>query len=198
MAMNRPGDLLVESPGRFVARAVQFTNSPTNSPTTQLTNSPYSLYQQRSRARGSVLAPRRCAMKITLLADDAIRLEPVAGPMTIEAPSADMTYSPFHMLGSSLATCTFSVIQSWATHAKIPLDDLVTDVRWKFGEDPHRVSDIAVTFAWPSLPANRVAAARRVAELCTVHATLHHPPHVTIEPARDAAAAAAQPAGTAA
>ncbi len=138
-------------------------------------------------------------MKITLLADDAIRLEPVAGPMTIEAPSADMTYSPFHMLGSSLATCTFSVIQSWATHAKIPLDDLVIDVRWKFGEDPHRVSDIAVTFDWPSLPANRVAAARRVAELCTVHATLHHPPHVTIEPAaHDAAPAPAQPAGTAA
>ena len=137
-------------------------------------------------------------MKITLLADDAIRLEPVAGPMTIEAPSADMTYSPFHMLGSSLATCTFSVIQSWATHAKIPLDDLVIDVRWKFGEDPHRVSDIAVTFEWPSLPPNRVAAARRVAELCTVHATLHPPPHVTIEPAaREDAAPPSQPAGAA-
>jgi uncharacterized OsmC-like protein len=138
-------------------------------------------------------------MKITLLADDAIRLEPVAGPMTIEAPSADMTYSPFHMLGSSLATCTFSVIQSWATHAKIPLDDLVIEVRWQFGEDPHRVSDIAVTFDWPSLPPNRVAAARRVAELCTVHATLHHPPHISIEPAsREPTPAQAQPAGTAA
>jgi uncharacterized OsmC-like protein len=138
-------------------------------------------------------------MKITLLADDAIRLEPVAGPMTIEAPSADVTYSPFHMLGTSLATCTFSVIQSWATHAKIPVDDLVIDVRWQFGENPHRVSDIAVTFEWPSLPPNRVAAARRVAELCTVHATLHHPPHVTIEPvASHAAPATPQPAGTAA
>jgi uncharacterized OsmC-like protein len=139
-------------------------------------------------------------MKITLLADDAIRLEPVAGPMTIEAPSADVTYSPFHMLGTSLATCTFSVIQSWATHAKIPLGDLVIDVRWKFGEEPHRVSDIAVTFAWPSLPPNRVAAARRVAELCTIHATLHHPPHVTIEPAAvdTAPAPPRQPAGTAA
>ena len=68
-------------------------------------------------------------MKITLLADDAIRLEPVPGPMTIEAASADMTYSPFHMLASSLATCTFSVMESWATHAKIPLDDLVIEVR---------------------------------------------------------------------
>ena len=104
-------------------------------------------------------------MKITLLADDAIRLEPVAGPMTIEASSAEMVYSPFHMLASSLATCTFSVMESWASHAKIPLDDLIIDVRWKFGEEPHRVSDMAVTFDWKSLPPNRIAAARRVAEL---------------------------------
>ena len=102
-------------------------------------------------------------MKITLLADDAIRLEPVAGPMTIEASSAEMAYSPFHMLGSSLATCIFSVIHSWATHAKISVDDLVIDVRWTFGDEPHRVSDFAVTFDWKSLPPNRVAAARRVA-----------------------------------
>ena len=135
-------------------------------------------------------------MKITLLADDAIRLEPVAGPMTIEASSAEMAYSPFHMLGSSLATCIFSVINSWATHARIPVDDLVIDVRWTFGDEPHRVSDFAVTFDWKSLPANRVAAARRVAELCTVHATLHHPPHIAIEPAARAAGQAPQPAGS--
>ena len=138
-------------------------------------------------------------MKITLTSETSIRLEMMPGQLTIEAPTSDTMYSPFHMLGSSLATCTFSVIQSWASHAKIPLDDLVIVVRWKFGEEPHRVSDIAVTFDWPSLPPNRVAAARRVAELCTVHATLHHPPHITIEPAaRATAPAPAQPAGSAA
>jgi len=126
-------------------------------------------------------------MKITLIADDHIRLEPVPGAMTIEAASAEMTYSPFHMLASSLATCTFSVIESWASHAKLPLDDLTIDVRWKFGEDPHRVSDFDVAFAWPSLPANRVAAAKRVAELCTVHATLLHAPTITIAPATEVA-----------
>jgi len=135
-------------------------------------------------------------MKITLLADDAIRLEPVAGPMTIEASSAEMAYSPFHMLGSSLATCIFSVINSWATHAKIPVDDLVIDVKWTFGDEPHRVSDFAVTFDWKSLPSNRVAAARRVAELCTVHATLHHPPHISVEPVARPSAPIPQPAGS--
>jgi len=135
-------------------------------------------------------------MKITLLGDDAIRLEPVAGPMTIEASSAEMAYSPFHMLGSSLATCIFSVINSWATHAKIPVDDLVIDVKWTFGDEPHRVSDFAVTFDWKSLPPNRVAAARRVAELCTVHATLHHPPHISVEPVARPSAPIPQPAGS--
>ena len=135
-------------------------------------------------------------MKITLLADDAIRLEPVAGPMTIEASSAEMAYSPFHMLASSLATCIFSVINSWATHAKIPVDDLVIDVRWKFADEPHRVSDLDVAFDWKSLPPNRIAAARRVAELCTVHATLHHPPTISVEPATQPTAAAPQPAGS--
>ena len=125
-------------------------------------------------------------MKITLLADDAIRLEPVPGTLTIEAPTADMVYSPFHMLGSALATCVFSVIESWASHAKHRLDDLTIEVRWTFADDPHRVSAIAVSFDWPSLPANRIAAAKRVAELCTVHATLHHPPHISIEPSASA------------
>jgi uncharacterized OsmC-like protein len=136
-------------------------------------------------------------MKITLLSDDAIRLEPVAAPMTIEASSAEMVYSPFHMLASSLATCIFSVINSWATHAKIPVDDLVIDVRWKFADEPHRVSDLDVTFDWKALPPNRIAAAKRVAELCTVHATLHHPPHISVEPAAtQPAAPAPQPAGS--
>ena len=124
-------------------------------------------------------------MKITLLSDDAIRLEPIPGALTIEAPSAEMSYSPFHMLASGLATCTFSVLHSWATHAKIPVDDLSLEVQWRFGEDPHRVSDIGVIFDWPSLPENRIGAAKRVAEMCTIHATLTHPPHITIAAASE-------------
>ncbi len=124
-------------------------------------------------------------MKITLLSEDAIRLEAVPGAMTIEAATAEMSYSPFHMLASALATCTFSVLYSWATHAKLSVDDLTLDVQWKFGDDPHRVSDIGVIFDWPSLPANRRAAVKRVAEMCTVHATLMHPPRIEILPASD-------------
>jgi uncharacterized OsmC-like protein len=119
-------------------------------------------------------------MKIILLSEDAIRLEPIPGPMTIEAVAADQSYSPFHMLASGLATCTFSVMHAWATHAGLSIDDLAVEVRWTFAEDPHRVDKMNVTFEWPSLPSKRYAAARRVAEMCTIHATLHHPPEITV------------------
>ena len=127
-------------------------------------------------------------MKITLLSDDAIRLEPVPGPLTIEASSPEMSYSAFHMLASGLATCTFSVLQSWATHAKLSIDDVTLEVQWRFADDPHRVGDIGVIFDWPSLPANRLTAAKRVAEMCTVHATLTHPPRIEILAASEAGA----------
>jgi putative redox protein len=119
-------------------------------------------------------------MKIILLSDDAIRLEPIPGPMTIEALSAEQSYSPFHMLASGLATCTFSVMHAWATHASLAIDDLAVEVRWTFAEDPHRVDTMHVAFEWPSLPAKRHAAARRVAEMCTIHATLLNPPTITV------------------
>ena len=125
-------------------------------------------------------------MKIVLTSENSVRLIPEPGAMTIEAQSIEQQYSPFHMLGSSLAFCTFSVLYSWATHVKLPVDDLTLDVSWEFAEDPHRVGTIALSFDWPSLPAKRINAAKRAAELCTIHATLMHSPQVTIISANEA------------
>ena len=130
-------------------------------------------------------------MKITLLSDDRIRLDGGAGPMTIEAESAEMSYSPFHMLASALATCTLSVLHAWATNAKLPADDLAVEVGWSFVEEPHRVGSMGLDIEWPSLPEARRAAAQRVADLCTVKVTLHHPPEIATRVNAGAGAAAA-------
>jgi uncharacterized OsmC-like protein len=132
-------------------------------------------------------------MKIILLGEDAVRLEPDGGPMTIEALSADQQYSPFHMLASSLAYCTFSILHSWAETVKLGADDLAIEVRWTFAEEPHRVGAMTVSLEWPSLPAARTAVAQRVATLCPIHATLHQTPTVTIARTGEAAAASAVP-----
>ena len=120
-------------------------------------------------------------MKITLLSEESIRLEPTPGAMTIEAPSAEQTYSPFHMLASGLAYCTFSVFYAWAKQTKLDASGLTIDVGWTFADDPHRVACYDLRFEWPGLPPNRLDAARRVAELCTVHATFVHPPTVSVD-----------------
>ncbi len=83
-------------------------------------------------------------MKIVLTDAESLRLEAAPGQLTIESPSAEMGYSSFHMLGSSLATCTFSVLQSWATNRNLGVDDLRVDVSWSFVDLPHRVGSMKV------------------------------------------------------
>jgi uncharacterized OsmC-like protein len=122
-------------------------------------------------------------MKILLTSAESLRLEPVSGQLTIEAPTADMSYGPFHMMGSSLAMCTFSVLQSWATHKDLRVDDLRIDVSWSFVEKPHRVGSLRVKLEWPSLPGDMWQRAFRVANLCGVHNTLTHPPEIVVEAA---------------
>ena len=101
--------------------------------------------------------------------------------MTIEAPTADRSYSPFHMVAGGLAYCTFSVMYAWAENAGLNAEDLIVDVSWKFADEPYRVGEYEIQFTWPSLPAKRLPAARRVAEMCTLHATLVHPPRISID-----------------
>ncbi|MDP9349042.1 MAG: OsmC family protein [Gemmatimonadota bacterium] len=117
-------------------------------------------------------------MKIILLSEERIRLEGGAGPLSIESASAETSYSPFHMLASAVASCTYSVLAAWGTHAHLPFDGLAVEVGWSFAEDPHRVGTLDVVLDWPGLPAERRAAAERAAALCPVSRTLEHPPHL--------------------
>jgi uncharacterized OsmC-like protein len=120
-------------------------------------------------------------VKITLLSDERIRLDGNAGPLTVEAESPDAHYSPFHMLASGLATCTYAVLRSWAENAGLEGGDLAVEVGWSFADDPHRVGAMEVDLLWPSLPSARHAAAVRTADLCAIKKTLVHPPEVRTE-----------------
>lgn len=117
-------------------------------------------------------------MKILLVSEERIRLEGTAGPLTVEADSPEMQFSPFHMLASGLATCVHSVLYSWASNAKLGADDLAVEVGWNFADNPHRVGEFDVQLDWPSLPESRRTAAERAAHLCTVHKTFENPPSI--------------------
>ena len=119
-------------------------------------------------------------MKITLTGEESLRLEATGDQLTIEAPTLDLHYSPFHMLGSALGACTFSVLQSWASNKNIDAGDLKVDVSWTFVEQ-HRVGSMKVKLEWPTLSAELWPRAIRAANLCGVHSTLTHPPQISIE-----------------
>jgi uncharacterized OsmC-like protein len=120
-------------------------------------------------------------VKITLLAEDRIRMDARPGALSVEADSAEMQYSPFHMLASGLASCTLAVLAAWGSHAGLSPEDLEVEVGWEFAENPHRVGRMEVQVHWPSLPPERHAAAVRAAGLCTVKKTLEAPPVIATE-----------------
>src|ERR1700681_2965535 len=120
-------------------------------------------------------------MRITLTGEESLRLEPTPGPLSIEAPTPDVQYSPFHMFGGALGACTLSVLLSWASNKNLGVDDLKVDVSWDFVEGQHRIGSMKVRLLWPSLSAELWPRAIRAANLCGVNNTLTHPPQITVE-----------------
>ena len=96
-------------------------------------------------------------MKIVLTGEESLRIEPTPGQLSIESASPDQSYSPFHMLGSALGMCTFSVLQSWASNKGIAADDLRLDVSWTFVEGEHRIGTMKVVLAWAIVIGGAVA-----------------------------------------
>jgi uncharacterized OsmC-like protein len=125
-------------------------------------------------------------MKINLTGEESLRIEPTTGMLTIEAESPTQGYSPFHMLGSALGMCTFSVLQSWASNKGVRVDDLRIDIDWSFAEGQHRVEKMNVNLEWPSLSAELWPRAMRAAHVCGVHQTFSKPVQISVE-ARGAA-----------
>jgi len=108
--------------------------------------------------------------------------EIVVGPaphLEIEE-EGDAHFSPLHMLAASLATCTVAALASWADAVGLELEGLELRLRWTYVEKPYRVGEYGMDITWPALPEERLDRARRVAEACTVHHTLTHPPAIEI------------------
>jgi len=115
-------------------------------------------------------------MQLLLEGERRIRLDlDGSAELSIDAGPEGTAFSPLHMLAASLATCTASVLLSWAEQASLATDGLTLTVDWEYVEDPYRVGGYRMALIWPGLPERRRAAALRVAEQCTVEQTLRLP-----------------------
>jgi uncharacterized OsmC-like protein len=120
-------------------------------------------------------------VKITLLDEYRLRYEPAPGPLTIDALAPEAQVTPYQLVAGGLAACTWAILASWADQAKLSADDLAVEVTWGFVEKPHRLGNLDLTFEWPSLPTERLEAAKRVAARCPVHLAFEHAPTLGIE-----------------
>ena len=111
-------------------------------------------------------------MLLRIVAEDHVRLElDDSDGLNVDGPH----FGPLQMLAASLALCTFSVLQDYATTAHLHLHDLAVDVRWDYVEHPYRVGEIKMSLeVGPDVPPSRHRALLRAAEQCTVHNTLTH------------------------
>ena len=132
-------------------------------------------------------------MKITLLEEYRLRYEPAPGPLTIDALAPDAPVTPYQLVAGGLAACTYAIMASWAEQAKLSADDLTLELTWGFVEKPHRLGNLDLRFEWPSLPAERLEAAKRVAARCPVHLSFEHAPSLGIDGTAGAPGAVAPP-----
>ena len=86
------------------------------------------------------------------------------------------------------------LLQSWASNKSVRVDDLRIDVSWTFVAGEHRLEDMKVKLAWPSLSAELWPRAIRAANICGVHKTLTEGMAVTVEAPEAESAAIEAPA----
>jgi uncharacterized OsmC-like protein len=122
-------------------------------------------------------------MHLSITGDTSIVLTIHDGPLdvTIDSDDAEVGFSPLHMLAGALATCTASVLSSYADPARLHVHGARLAIEWDYAEGPHRVGAYRMTIIWPDeLPEGRRKALMRAAEQCTVHATLQHSPSIAV------------------
>lgn len=116
-------------------------------------------------------------MRIEMHGESDLTLSNLREP-DFQIVQGEHAYSAMQMFGTSLALCSLSVLAAYAEQLGVGIEKLSCRIRWDYVEDPFRIGEIDMEITWPELPPSRLEAARRAAEKCTIHNTLHHPPEV--------------------
>lgn len=89
--------------------------------------------------------------------------------------------NPVQLQAAALVGCTAAVMERYAQTAELDLTGTSLVIRWSFGSEPRRIDRYEIEVMLPvSISEARQAAVLRAAQHCTVHATLEHPPVITI------------------
>lgn len=81
-------------------------------------------------------------------------------------------YSAIAMFVTSIARCTFAVLDHYAMRMEVTTENIVTHLTWDFIEDPRRIKQITMEIYWPELAENRIESVERASQKCTLSVTV--------------------------
>ena len=111
-----------------------------------------------------------------------VRGRDVVSDMSVEDGGRGEGFSPAELLAGSLGACIAMMVQGYCDRQGYTDGDVGVDLTLELADDPKRVGAIVVDVELPGgFPEDRKDAVRRLAEKCTVHETLTHPPRVDVD-----------------
>jgi uncharacterized OsmC-like protein len=117
-------------------------------------------------------------MRIVLVTDTMLRVEPDGVALVVEAPDASRGYQPLDMLASALGTCTHATLAGWGEREGLAAAALRLAIAWTVAD--HRAASYAITIEWDGLAPARARVAERVAATCPVHRLLGEAVPITV------------------
>jgi uncharacterized OsmC-like protein len=111
-----------------------------------------------------------------------VRGHRVTSDMSAKEGGRDAGPSPAELLAGSLGACIAMIVQGYCDSHGYTDGDVGVNLTLELADDPKRVSGIVIDVELPKgIPEDRWDVVRRIAERCTIHETLKHPPRVDID-----------------
>ncbi len=112
-------------------------------------------------------------MNIEVLGQTELRLSRFdEDELNVSLANDAMRYSAIAMFVTSLARCTYAVLDHFAVRMEIPTENIVTHLTWDFIDEPTRINQINMKIVWPELPDKRLASVERASHKCTISTTI--------------------------
>ena len=112
-------------------------------------------------------------MKITVLGQTELRLSSFdEDGIEIILENKMQKLSALAMFVASLGRCTFAVVDHYALRMDVPIENIVTHLKWDFLTEPTRFKTIDMDIYWPEVPEKRVASVERASHKCAISNTI--------------------------
>ncbi len=112
-------------------------------------------------------------MKIDVLGQTELRLSHFDDDgLDIELANEELRYSAIAMFVSSIARCTFAVLDHYAMRMEISTENIVIHLTWSFIENPTCLKQIEMKIYWPEVPDSRLSSVERASHKCILSTTV--------------------------